>query len=244
MRRRYLRGVFAAQDAKESFWLDAAIEMWDEVAEALGDADLMTTWLALRDPAKLDELAERYAGVRRVWAGSHLKGSHQEIRTNAVVPFAALKEERVRRLFDRRRLPAGSAGGPTFSGREMVYICVTDDDKKQAGALFAGLVAELQHRAVDKREGAPNVEIIADEAGTCYPLRGLEDYIQMCRGAGVNIALFLQSYGQAVSRLGPDAADDVMGVAELQVFGPTANVATRRRLEELSGTAYLGSSHD
>lgn len=239
MRRRYLRGVFGAQDAKESFWLDAAVEMWDEVADVLGDADLITTWLVLRDPSKLDELAERCEGVRRVWAGSHLKGSHQEIRTNAVVPFAALKEERVRRLFDRGRLPAGSAGGPTFAEREMVYVCVTHDDTKTAGALFAGLMAELQHRAVDRREGAPNVEIVADEAGTCYPLRELETYINICRGAGVNIALFLQSYGQAVVKLGAEAADDVTGAAELQVFGPTANVATRRRLEELSGTAYL-----
>ena len=239
MRRRFLRGVFGAQDAKESFWLEGAVEMWDEVADALGDADLITTWLALRDPARLDELAERCEGVRGVWAGSHTKGSHQDIRTNAVVPFTALKEERVRRLFDRGRLPTGSAGGPTFSEREIVYICVTDDDKKTSGALFAGLVAELQHRAVDRREGAPNVEIVADEAGTCYPLRELEDYIQMCRGAGVNIALFLQSYSQAVSKLGVEAADDVMGVAELQIFGPTMNVATRRRLEELSGTAYL-----
>ena len=156
-----------------------------------------------------------------------------------VAHFVARFEERVRRLFDRRRLPAGSAGGPTFAEREMVYVCVTHDDTKTAGALFAGLMAELQHRAVDRREGAPNVEIVADEAGTCYPLRELETYINICRGAGVNIALFLQSYGQAVVKLGAEAADDVTGAAELQVFGPTANVATRRRLEDLSGTAYL-----
>jgi len=237
-RRRFLRGVFEAQDAKESFWGDAARDMWDSVASALGDADLPTTWAVLRSPAMLDELAARHPEVKAVWAGGQTRGSHQEIRTNAVAPFEGLKERRIARLFDRRNLPPDSAGGPSFDAREVVYVCVTEDDAQQSGALFAGLMAELQHRAVGRRGGAPKVEIVADEAGTCYPLQGLKGYINICRGKGVNIALFFQDYTQVAAKL-PRLHDSVIGACELVLVGPTGNEDTKRYAERKSGTAYV-----
>lgn len=234
-RDRFLIGVFASKNKDDSYWNEAARRMWNRVAEVLEGADLPAVFAVLDDLAALDALAERDPRVGSVWPGSELKGSHHDVRNNALVPFEALRNPRIGRLFSSSRLSSG--GEPTFEEREMVYLCAAHGDRKQAGPLFAGLVAHLQHAATERSSGAPPVEFVIDEAGTSYPLQELEEYLNMCRGYGVNIALFFQDYSQAVAKLGADLADSVIGAAELIIIGRTKNRATRRYARELSGTA-------
>ena len=236
-RDRFLIGVFASRNKDDSYWNEAARRMWNRVAEVLEGADLPSVFAVLDDLAALDALAERDPRVRSVWPGSELKGSHHDVRNNALVPFEGLRNPRIRRLFSSSRLPSG--GEPTFAQREMVFLCAAHGDRKQAGPLFAGLVAHLQHAATGRPSGAPPVEFIVDEAGTSYPLQELEEYLNMCRGYGVNIALFFQDYSQAASKLGPDMADSVIGAAELVVVGRTKNRATRKLAQDLSGTTHV-----
>lgn len=232
----FISSVYASREEKEAVWGEGAKEMLLNVREALGGADLPTTVEAIRDNQAMDRLAEEYPElVGSSWPGSNVRGSHHEIRTNILGPFGGLKNPRFRRLFERGRATDLKS---FFSRREVIFLRYRAEDRKAAAPLFSGVNGLLQTRAANREEGPP-VEFWVDEAGTAYPLRLVEDFIQMCRGEGVNMALFFQNLDQIYSKIGRDAGNNLIGAADLLIIGPTRSPSTQELAESQSGTVRV-----
>jgi type IV secretory pathway TraG/TraD family ATPase VirD4 len=225
-------------------WNQRARAMILAVADAVddllddGEADLPKVYEALKDTRKLDGLARMDPRVGSVWAGQDNR-THESVRTTALAPLLGLEDPRIRRLFDASRAAtAEEAAGPSFERRELVWICLGEDDIQRAGPLAAATIDYLRTRAMHRR-GGPEVEMVVEEAGTCFPNHKLDTYVNYGRGFGVRTLLVYQDHGQLEGVLGHHRAGSVVGAMELQVYGPTRSVATARLLQELAGTTRV-----
>lgn len=240
-RANFLEAILPDPPGEDPTWARRARRMLREVSDGLNRAgrrfDLVATYDALKDPRTLDEMAKLDRGVAGVWAGQDNK-THESARTEALSPLEGLEDPRIRRVFDGSRMDAGSACGPDFGARTIVYLCVGPDDAGRAGALYAGLIDYLQRRAVYREEGPP-VNFLIEEAGSYFTVEKLDEYVNLGRGAGVNALLVLQNYDQLKGRLGQHAAASIIGAMDMLLFGRTRNVATAQLLQELSGTARV-----
>ena len=82
-------------------------------------------------------------------------------------------------------------------------------------------------------------EMLPIGAASYFTVEKLDEYVNLGRGAGVNVLLVLQNYDQLKGRLGQHAAASIVGAMDVLLFGRTRNVATAQLLQELSGTARV-----
>jgi type IV secretory pathway TraG/TraD family ATPase VirD4 len=240
-RANFLEAILPDPPGEDPTWARRARRMLRETSDGLNRAgrrfDLVATYDVLKDPRALDELAKLDRAVAGVWAGQDNK-THESARTEALSPLEGLEDPRIRRVFDGSRMDEDGACGPDFGERTIVYLCVGPDDAGRAGALYAGLIDYLQRRAAYREEGPP-VNFLIEEAGSYFTVEKLDEYINLGRGAGVNVLLVLQNYDQLKGRLGQHAAASIVGAMDVLLFGRTRNVATAQLLQELSGTVRV-----
>lgn len=222
---------------------DMLIILGDTIEEALEgtgmEVDLPKVYECLKDPAKLDALAEDYPALRSVWAGQDNK-THESIRKNALAPLGGLENPRIRRLFDSSRAAsAEESAGPPFESRAIVWLCIGPEDLKRMGPLAAVSTDYLTTRASRRPEGSPDVELAIEEAGICFPGHKLDDTVNYARESKVRMLLVYQDYNQLQSALGEHKAGSVVGAMEVQIYGPTRSVATAKLVQELSGTELV-----
>lgn len=202
---------------KDSFFDNEAQRQAYRVAESQiiewGGTDLWLVYRALDSPEELDRLAAEHAGVRSVWRGSDAqKGTHHDARATALAALFALDVPRIARIF---KTPGPKTGvwetSPTFKERTVGYLCVSAFDADSAPGLVRATVDHLMRRAAGAEEkGGPKVDAILEEAGTFGPLEQLNFYVNLLRGAGVNIVVVLQSVEQLWARLGRDYAGSAL----------------------------------
>lgn len=208
-------------------------------ADSGEEVDLPKIYEVLKDPMKLDALAKFDPAFRGLWAGQENR-THESVRTTALAPLGGLEDERIRRLFDSARAATGKeSAGPSFLKRALVWLCLESDDIQRMGPLASATVDYLRHRAMHRAEGAPEVELVIEEAGTCFPNHKLDQFVNYGRGSGVRAFLVYQDYNQIRSILGDYRAESVLGAMDLQIYGPTRSVSTAKILEEISGTIHV-----
>lgn len=246
-RMRFIDTILPDPVGADPSWNQRARAMLLSVADTLDKAlegsgkevDLPKVYEVLKDPRKLDDLAEFDPTFRGVWAGQDNR-THESVRTTALAPLGGLEDERIRRLFESTRAATiEESAGPSFRKREFVWLCMEGDDIQRMGPLASATVDYLRDRAMHRDEEAPEVELVVEEAGTCFPNHKLDQFVNYGRGRGVRALLVYQDYNQLQSALGERRAESVVGAMELQIYGPTRSVSTANLLEEISGTTHV-----
>ncbi len=180
--------------------------------------------------------------MRSVWRGSGAqKGTHHDARATALAALFALDVPRIARIFKTTGLGTGIwKTSPAFAERTVGYLCVSAFDADSAPGLIRATVDHLMRRAAGATEkGGPKVDAILEEAGTFGPLEQLNFYVNLLRGAGVNVVVVLQSIEQLWARLGRDYANSALSAGGCFVFGRMSSPESARWVEELAGTTRV-----
>lgn len=235
---KFLDFVYASQRSDEVIWQQGAQRLIRYTYTAAGGPDLPTLYDILVDTNRLDGLTEEQPELMRsVWTPGATSGPHPSAHFNVVNPLAALDDPLVRRMFERRRARAMNEK-LDWTEREAAFLCVSPEHVGSAAPLVAGLVGLWQDGAAYRPFGPP-VELYVDEAGICYPLRKFNDYIQLCREAGVNLCLAAQDIAQIRDRMGNEQADSTIGAARAVIVGPSRAEATQQWTSRQCGTAIV-----
>ncbi len=243
----FLRTAVPGTDgSKDTFFDSEAQRLSYRTAEAQiterGGTDLWLVYRALDDPEELDRLAAAHPRMRSVWRGSDAqKGTHHDARATALAALFALDVPRISRIFRTNGLATEVwETSPDFAERTVGYLCVSAFDADSAPGLIRATVDHLMRRAAGATErGGPKVDAILEEAGTFGPLEQLNFYINLLRGAGVNIVVVLQSIEQLWARLGRNYANSALSAGGCFVFGRMSSPESARWVEELAGTTRV-----
>jgi len=209
-----------------------ARDLFEALAEALGHArsNMVELFRCLRDPERMEALAETNDRVRQALSGENRKFV-SDVITSARLPLAALSRPEVARVF----APDPDAPQPHFRRKEIAWVCIPQDSEDVA--LLAGaIVHNLYNRAVKSRRGT---YFLVDEAGSTITIENLDRYLQVGRGLGAHFFLVLQDISQLQSKIGEAKTRSVLGNAGVQFWGKSGDPETARYASELSGVVRV-----
>ena len=209
-----------------------ARDLFEALAEALGysESNMVELYRCLKDPERLQELAETNDRVRAAITGENRKFV-SDVITSARLPLAALERPEVARVF----APGPGALQPHFEEKETVWVCIPQDSEDVA--LLAGaIVHNLYNRATKSRRGT---YFLVDEAGSTITIENLDRYLQVGRGLGAYFFLVLQDVSQLQDKIGAAKTRSVLGNAGVQFWGKSNDSETARYASELSGVVRV-----
>ena len=209
-----------------------ARDLFEALAEALGysQSNLVELFSCLRDPERMEALAETSDRLRQALSGENRKFV-SDVVTSARLPLAALNRPEVARVF----APDPGSPQPHFRRKETVWVCIPQDSEDVA--LLAGaIVHNLYNRAVKSRRGT---YFLVDEAGSTITIENLDRYLQVGRGLGAYFFLVLQDVSQLQSKIGEAKTRSVLGNAGVQFWGKSNDPETARYASELSGVVRV-----
>jgi hypothetical protein len=209
-----------------------ARDLFEALAEAVGYArsNIVELFHCLRDPERMEALAETNDRVRQAISGENRKFV-SDVITSARLPLAALSRPEVARVF----APEPHAPQPHFRRKEIAWVCIPQDSEDVA--LLAGaIVHNLYNRAVKSRRGT---YFLVDEAGSTITIENLDRYLQVGRGLGAYFFLVLQDISQLQSKIGEAKTRSVLGNAGVQFWGKSGDPETARYASELSGVVRV-----
>lgn len=234
----FLESLYSSQPSSEKIWEQGATNLILCTYRAAGKPDLPTLYDILKDTNRLDQLTEEQPEIMgSVWTPGATNGPHPSAHFNAISPLSALENPLVRRMFDRRRAQSMN-GKLDWIEREIAFLCIAPEHLKIAAPLVAGIVGLWQHQAAYRPYGPP-VELAVDEGGLAYPVRKVDDFLNLCRGAGVNVCLAAQDIAQIRNRMGKEAADSAIGAARATIVGPSGAEATQQWTSGQCGTTLV-----
>jgi hypothetical protein len=209
-----------------------ARDLFEALAEALGysRSNLVELFSCLRDPERMEALAETNGRLRQALAGENRKFV-SDVVTSARLPLAALNRPEVARVF----APDPGAPQPHFRQKHTVWVCIPQDSEDVA--LLAGAVVHnLYNRAVKSRRGT---YFLVDEAGSTITIENLDRYLQVGRGLGAYFFLVLQDVSQLQGKIGEAKTRSVLGSAGVQFWGKSNDPETARYASDLSGVVRV-----
>lgn len=220
--------LYPVKGVKVPIFNQGARDLFEGLADALGhsESNMVELYRCLRNPKLMSRLAKNSGRLSDAVSGENRKFV-SDVVTSARLPLAPLERPEVARVF----APAPDTPQPGFLDKEIVWLCIPQDDP--AIALLAGAISDnLYNRATASRRGT---YFLIDEAGSCLTIENLAKYLSIGRGLGAYFFLVLQDVSQLQARIGSAETRSVLGSAGVQFWGKSQDTETARYVSALSG---------